>query len=464
MLTSHCESKGEKMKQQKKLYELNPSQEVVRMQLLFTIDKRVINIITSATSEDKLDWDILEKAVYKSFERNDCLHLKFVKYKRKWHQYFDENAKLDKIERLRFETKQAQDEYIEKLAKKPIKYKKGEVIKIFFVETYDKKCMILLKVCHLILDMYGINILFNDIFGIYSAMQNGTEMPKQPAKFEDVLKKDIERKNNEEIKQKNYNFFYDYYKDKPEPYYAGAHGNQTYYGKKYFKKHLMKMFFVKNNTIAFMKNIDGELGKQMFDYCQKFKVSPANFLFFACSLTQSKLNSDVENQLQLELSNCRATMIERTCAGTKAQSLGCYVSIKKDKTIDENFEVFNANQTLFYRHLGMSDMIYQNLTHKIWNSSPIKTYYALAYSFIPFVKPKGVSIQMYSNGKFALPLYFGAMYDVNTHEIQVAYECQKKLYNESLVDNFHKNLMHIIDQMLNNSKTLVSDVKLLENK
>ncbi len=452
------------MKENRTYYELNPSQEVVRMQLLFSLDKRVINILASATSDSQLDWNILEQAMQKSFERNDCLHIKFVKRKRKWMQYFDENAKLDEIKHLKFGTKGEQEKFIENLAKNPIKYKKGKVIEIYFVETYDKKAMILLKVCHLVLDMYGINILFNDVFGIYNALKNGTEMPKEPAKFEEVLKKDIERKNNEQIKERNYQFFYDYYKDKPEPYYAGCHGNKTNYGKKYFNKRLMKMFFVKNQTVAFMKNIDGELGKQMFDYCQKFKVSPANFLFFACTLTQSKLNDNTENQLQLELANCRATMQERTCAGTKAQSLGCYITIKQDKTIEENFNIFNANQTLYYRHLGMSDMIYQNLTHKIWKSSPIKTYYALAYSFIPFVKPQGVSIQMYSNGKFALPLYFGVMYDINTHEMVVAYECQKKLYNEALIDNYHNNLMYIIKQMLTSPQTYVKDVKLLEDK
>ena len=41
--------------EQIKLYELNHAQEVVKLQCKYTLFKRVINIITSMTSEKELD-------------------------------------------------------------------------------------------------------------------------------------------------------------------------------------------------------------------------------------------------------------------------------------------------------------------------------------------------------------------------------------------------------------------------
>ena len=60
-------------------YELTPSQEVVELQCKYTLFKRVVNILFSATSEEKLNFGIMENAFNKIVERNDCLRIRFVK-------------------------------------------------------------------------------------------------------------------------------------------------------------------------------------------------------------------------------------------------------------------------------------------------------------------------------------------------------------------------------------------------
>lgn len=59
--------------------------------------------------------------------------------------------------------------------------------------------MILMKVCHLVLDMYGINIIYKDLFEIYNSLINQKQLPEVPGKFEDVLKKDLMFEHNEVI-------------------------------------------------------------------------------------------------------------------------------------------------------------------------------------------------------------------------------------------------------------------------
>lgn len=452
------------MKTKKTIYELTPSQDVVRMQLLFSLDKRVINILMSAQSEKELDFNVMQKAIDIVCTRHDCLRLRFIKKGFKLYQYFDDVALVGKIPVLEFKTKEEQEKFVLTHCKKPIKYLKGKVFEPYFIKTYDNKYMVFVKVCHLILDTYGLNMIFKDIFEVYDSLINHTEMPKMPVQFEEIVKKEVKSKHDENLMKKREEFFRNYYINREEPYYAGFAGQKTKIARKNFEKRTMKMFLVNNQTHAFMHKIDKELGGEIIQFCEQNKISPANFLFYACTITQSKLNKNVTKMLQLELCNLRATMMEKNCSGTKVQSLGCYVELNYNSSAIDDLNHFCANQNLFYRYLGFSDMQFQNLTHKTWKSSQIRTYYAMSFSFTPFVKPDGVDFQMYSNGKFALPIYFAIMFDVKTHEMQCVYDCQKKLTNEQQVAEFQQDFVCVIKQILSNPKILVKDIKLKENE
>lgn len=452
------------MKKNRVYYELNPSQEVVKMQLLFSLDKRVINILSSATSDEMLDIDLMRQAISLAFMRNDSMHIKFVK-RRKLMQYFDDEATCPVIPYIEFATKEEQDKFIADRKKKAIRYKHGKVVEFYLCKTYDNKLMIFVKICHLIADLYGLNIFYKDLFEVYDALKNDKPLPKPIPKFEEVIKKDLQVKHNEKIKQRNFDFFNEYMRAREEPYYAGVHGLHSKIAKKNFNKRSMKMFLINNQTESYMKPMDKEKSSKIVDYCVQHKITPANFLFYAVSLTQSKLNNNIKNQLQLELSNCRGTALERSVSGTKTQSLGCYVTMDLEAKLSESIDTFCKNQMLFYRHLGFSDFAFQMLTHKIWKSSNLRTYYALTFSFVPIMKPEGVSFQIYSNNKCALPCYYAVLFDVNTHEMQFIYDAQKKLVCGEDIDRFHTAFEKIVDIMLGTSDPYLKEINVEgENK
>ena len=74
--------------EQKILYELSPSQEVSKLQCAYSIFKRVINILTSASTSQQLDFDLMTKALNVCVQRHDCTRIRFVKKGRKLMQYF----------------------------------------------------------------------------------------------------------------------------------------------------------------------------------------------------------------------------------------------------------------------------------------------------------------------------------------------------------------------------------------
>ena len=447
-----------------KLYELSASQNVVKLQCKYSLFKRVINILSSVSTKEKLDFDLMKTAFNKVIERNDCLRLMFVKKKGRLMQYFRESAPLNDIPIMKFKSEKEFNDFYLEFRKKPIAYTKGKVVEPVFIKNFDGTSMVFLKVCHLALDAYGINIIYKDIFDVYNAMKEGKELPASPRKFEDLLKKDLPVQLDPSYKQKNKEFFLDFFKDKETPFYTGLHGKDCEIMEKRLAKNkcAMKMFFVHNDTEMAGFHLDEKIVADAMKFCEENKITLPSLLFLINSLTASRINGNRENMMPIEVCNCRGTVSEKNTAGTKVQSLGFYTTFDYSKSFKENMTAFLERQGLLYRHIGYPDTEFEMLMHKVFKYGMLDTLYPFLFSFIPFVKPKGAEIMFYPNGKFALPVYLACMYDVSSHEITVAYEYQTKLLNKELITRFFKNFESVLSQAIKNPEICIADIKVKE--
>ncbi|MBQ3017530.1 MAG: hypothetical protein IJD89_01155 [Clostridia bacterium] len=443
-------------------YELSPSQDVSYLQCKYTLFKRVINIVTSITIDEDVDFELMEKAFNIVVERNDCLRIRFFKEKGKLMQYFEDEVPYQKVSVVKYDTKEQFDSFISKYTKRAIAYLKGKIIEPHFIKTHDGKSMVLFKVCHLVLDVYGVNVIFMDLLAVYNALKNGTELPAPRASFEEVVKKDIEKHNNMRLETKHAEFFKDLLNDKPEPYYNGIHGpDNKIWQKKLKQNHRgMRMFFIQNDTRAYRHSIGAELTTRVLDYCKENQVSPANFLFYTCSLTAAILNGKTRNALPLGLYNCRISQNEKNCAGSKVQSIACYSRYNYKKTFEENIKRFSASQSKLYMHVGFSDREFEMMLHKAYRSSLLETYYSIAFSFVPIEVPDGIYFDIYSNGKGALPAYIIQLFDTKTNEITMAYDVHTKTTSEEAVAKFHEMYKKVIEQVLNDPQIQLRDIEL----
>ena len=82
---------------ERRYYDLNPSQNVSKLQCQYTLFKRVINILFSAKREEEIDFEVMEKAFNILVERNDCLRIQFVKKDKKLMQYFRDKVEFNNI-------------------------------------------------------------------------------------------------------------------------------------------------------------------------------------------------------------------------------------------------------------------------------------------------------------------------------------------------------------------------------
>ena len=443
-----------------KLYELNPSQEVVKLQCKYSLFKRVVNITMSATSEEKLDFALMKEALNKVIERNDCLRLRFVKKDKKLMQYFLKSFVFDEVPYIEFKTQEKQLSFIQKETAKPIKYLKNEVLKPYFCKTFDGKDMVLVKAAHFILDMYGFNVFFNELFGVYNALKNKTELPEPPKSFEEVIKKDLTTKYNEKKVKSDAEYYKNFFKENEEPAYAGFDGRTNKRINKFVKKgkKSVNMLLLRNDTKAETCYIPKEITKKVMEFSEKNHISPSTVLLYSCMLGLSKHNN-VKTLAPLELCNNRVTNLEKKCSGTKVQAVACYNKFDYEKSFIEAIKEFTVAQTSYYRHLGFSEAQLEMIMHKTYGSSMLSTYWSMSFSYIPLSKPKSVSYDVYSNGKCALLCYVAIMHDITKEDMQMIYDYQIRNMTAENIRDFHQKYLKLIEQVIDNPQIIIKDIK-----
>lgn len=447
----------------KSCYNLNPSQDVAYMQCQYSLYKRVINILSSITIDEEVDFELMDQAFKLLVERNDCLRIKFFKKNGNLMQYFGDYEKnINKVPVLSFETKEQQDAFIDKVRKKTIDYMHGVVIEPYFIHTYDNRYMVFFKVCHLVSDLYGINVLYTDLINVYNALKKGETLPPAPESFEEIIKKDIEKNSKSNSEKEHLEYFTNLLTDNPEPFYAGVHGPNNPIWQKQLKKHhrSIPIFLVRNNTRTYRHKIDKDLVEKVLTYCQNNKCSPANLLFYASSVTLAKLNGNLKNIMPIGLYNCRTSAQEKNCAGIKVQSGACYTKIDYALSFEDNLKAFSISQIGLYRHIKFKDRDFEDLMHKIYRTSPLRMYYSIAYSLLSVDMPESVEFNLYTNGNSALPAYVIQALNTKTKEIDMAYDVQTKITSEDDVSNFHTYYLNVLKQILDDPDIKVADIQL----
>ena len=441
-------------------YELTPSQDVIQLQTKYTLFKRVVNIIFSATVDEEFNKEVMTKAINEVIKRNDCLRLRFEKHKGSLRQYIVDSHTINSIKSLSFNSKEEQQNWLLSYRKKTIKYLKGVVFEPLFIKTYDNKYMLLTKVCHLILDIYGINNLYKDIFNVYNALLENTELPKPLESYEQVIIHDLNTKHNNEKMKKHYEFFKEQLQNKPEPYYVGINGLEEPIIKKIHKKNkrAMKMFFINNDTEGYEHEIDKLTMDKVINFCEINKFSLANVMFYCCNLAASLINDKKECMLHLQLCNMRVSQKEKNTCGTKVQSVGTYTQFDFNKTFIDSVSEFCLNQLSLYKHIALPDMNFEQLVHNVFPSSMLETYYSLTFSFIPYESNDNIRYELHSNGKGALPCYLALLYDVNNGNVRMCYDCQTKIIKEHEVKNFHNKYVELLNKVCENPNILLKSL------
>ena len=121
-----------------------------------------------------------------------------------------------------------------------------------------------------------------------------------------------------------------------------------------------------------------------------------------------------------------------------------------EKSFADNIARMYDEQNELYRHTRLSYLEVEAMQHKLWEYSMLSQLTNFCFSFIPMRMPDGIHMQVYSNGKGALPAYIALILDIGTGEIEVVYDIQKQMITPARLVDFHNLWIHVAETVLNN--------------
>lgn len=443
-------------------YNYNYSQDIVHLQTKYSLFKRVANILFSVSFEKGFEEGTMKRALELLVERNDCLRLKMEKKGKENLQYFREKYVIGDIPSYSFSEYGQIDKFVNKFRKRAINVYKGETFKPVFVTGPIGEKMLFIKISHLVADTYGIGVLVNDLFQIYNALSGGGELPAAPGSFEEVLKKDNQYRNNDAATEKDRAFFKEYYEVRhPQiPQYLGIHGNNSDRWLKIKRKGYKSLpyLFVNCDTKGYGFVIPAAITEKAIEWCKESSMSMNTFFFYTCAIACSLKNDKAPYQLPLELMNCRGTVADKKAAGTKVQSLSVYTTVDYSSSFMENVMLLFQDQSELYRHTKLTFLEIQDIQHKLWDYSMMSQLTNFCFSFIPVAIQPGVKLQLYSNGKGALPCYMALMHNINTNEIHAMYDIQTKMCGTEQMIDFQNTYIKVIETVLAQPETPLNEL------
>ena len=443
-------------------YSFNYSQDIIHLQTKYALFKRVANILFSVTFDEGFDEGRMLEALQLLIDRNDCLRLTFVKEGKEMRQYFEPSRKLGKVKSVRFETTAQMEAWIRRFRRKGLDMTKGQTFQAVFAVNASGEQMVFIKISHYVADTYGIGVLVTDLSAIYDALTNRTELPPAPGSFEEVIRKDNEYRANTEATEKDRSFFQEYYEKThtERPLYCGIHGDASDRWLKYKKKGNISLpyLFIKCDTKGYRFIIPSAITLRAEQWCKENEITMNTFFFYAYAIGCSLINGRAPRQAPLELMNCRATVADRKAAGTKVQSLSVCTNVDYAKSFNENIAPLFAELTEMYRHTRLTYLEMEAMQHKTWNYSMISQVINYCFSYIPIKNPKGVRLQVWSNGKGALVTYLAMMHDVDTNEITMNYDIQTKMVTPEQLIEFQNLFIHVVETVLDKPTTPLGEI------
>lgn len=447
---------------EKTLYGFNSSQDVINLQTKYSLFNRVANIVFSTEVESGFDKKLMTEAINIVIERNDCLRIRFVKKGKETLQYFEDSRKIGNIAEKSFETNGDKVKFLNGFRKKALNVYKGEVLQVVFATEVTGTQSIYFKISHFVADTYGIGVIVSDLFKVYDALKNEHELPAAPGSFESVLQKDLAYKANDVLRQKDEDFFKDYYEVRhPEhPTFCNLAGDgcDLWMKQKKAGKFSMPYLFVTCDTEGYKFTIPAAIGAKVKQWCAANEIPLSTFYFATFNIAASLANGKLERITPLMLLDCRGTVAERKCGGTKVQAISVYVTIDYSRSFIDNVKDSFADQNELYKHTRLSYLEVEALQHKLWNYSMLTQVLASSFSFIPFEAPEGIKFQVHSNGKGALPAYLALMASSKTDEIDVMYDVQTRMITGAQLAEFQNTYVHVIETVLDSSDKKLEEI------
>ncbi len=445
-----------KKAENKKLYELIPSQQTMYFMIKYSLHKQVIQIPTSFSIKKELDFRILAKAVNIEIQRNDCLRLRFVKDQKSVKQYFLPSFEFEKIRVLHFRDDAEQTEFFNSDASKPVKFFKDETFRLYFFKNDNGEQGVFFNVCHMVMDALAVSVFYKDLFEIYNALEKRTALPAPLSSFEEYLQKEYAYLQNKKKFSADAAFITEYHKNGGEPYYCGLHGPELLEKQRIKKKNPALRVPAAYDPIhdrseILRMRIEPKDAKKVLAFCKEHLIAPETLIQTGFRIHASSIHNRINDTFMMVLCGRRVTKSQQHMGGCLAQPFMTRVIFKNENSFMQTLEDTSEIRNKLFRHMNFPYLASRKIQQDIYGYSAAQGPSFMMYTWLPLAR-LGIfgddtkeTFRGYNPGRYVMPLYTFSFVDPTDGGIDFYYMYRTNILTKEQIEKLHKNAVKVIN-------------------
>ncbi len=396
-------------------YALIPSQQTMYYMLKYSRHKQVMNVPTSFAVARKLNFDLLEQALKKEIERNDCMRIQLTRTVKGVMQSFLPQRALPPVEVLHFDSEAQQEAVFDADACRPLDIFRGEMFRIRFFTDPSGKCGVYLNASHLIMDAVATSVFYRDLMAVYDALEQGAAMPPPLASFEAHLQKEYAYLQSEQYR-KDIGFLKESHRAADGiPFYAGVHGPEMLdRQRRFFRKPDLAAPIVfdpiRDKAKTYRTVSDAQTTRLILDYCAARGTSPEILLQTGFKLHAARINGRAVDTTIMALCERRVTRSEKNMGGCLTQPIHMRTKMPQNATFAEVVRDATELRMSLYRHSNIPYFDVLDLERSLYNFRRIQGHPMMMYTWLPIDRlgdafAEEIEFRGYALDRYIMPLY-----------------------------------------------------------
>ena len=419
--------------------------------------KEVMNIGTSLTIEVELDIDELRRAIYKAYERNEGMRIRFTydKKEKQWYQYIVEKEDSE-IEYADFtgKTMEEAEKIMTEWTQVPFEREDSPMSRIVIIKTPDGNQGLYLLGDHMILDAQSLIMFMKDIIELYcNAKFEGVEYPKEMRSYIEQLEKDLAYENGSKAQQRDREFFHKLI-DESEPIFNGIDGPQPLLEARKKNPAARSAHFITPHVDSALDifHLEGEPTARLMKFCEEQHISLQCLLIMGIRTYFQKLNGNDDVSFNVAYAR-RATLAEKKSGGTRIHSLPFRTIIPEDKTFLEGIHMIRDGQNEIFRHTNFDPVEYFAYRAQKYPIEPGASYEPMSLTYQPMTqKEQGLNklgdikykTKWYPNGATSQAMYLTVMHRPEDNGLDFSFEHQTAAVSREKLEYFYYYICKIM--------------------
>ncbi len=456
----------------KQAYPLTAAQKLHFYYQKFCPKKQVLNIGTSLTIQQSLDFNALKSAVYQAYQRCETMRLRFTEDAdgNVW-QYIADREERD-IEFFDFSSWEgwAAELKMREWTSIPFARYDSPLNRVVMIITPDGFQGIYLLVDHMTMDAQSLILFLKDIIEIYCSMKyEGIEYPKEMSSYIRQLEKDLAYEAESSAQKKDTEFF-EKLISSSEPIFNSVFGPMKLEAERVETKNpaLRAVTNTSNNVEANIAlfELEADPSERLLKFCEEHHISMVCLLMMGLRTYLQKENGNDDVSITTTVAR-RATLAEKKSGGTRIHCFPFRTIVKETDTFLEGLKSIRDGQNQIFRHANYDPTAYYAYRSKYYKLTPGQTYEPLGLTYQPLTtKDKGLDrlgdIQYksawYSNGAAAHALYLTVMHRAQDNGLNFSFEHQTGVFNYESLQKMYYYVCRILFKGIENPDMTVGEI------